>query len=100
MIFLGVHFTSYSELKFGFGSFVESVKHATTRRCVCKPKVIFSTTLTSYLVDPLFSPHPQFVDIHEVHKFCKKDLTNVYGALYTRGLGPWPIEPHGTYLFG
>jgi hypothetical protein len=60
-------------------------------------KVIFSTMLISYLVDSLFSPHPQFVDIH---KFCKKDLTNHYGALCTRGLGPWPIEPRGTSLFG
>jgi hypothetical protein len=63
-------------------------------------KVIFNTTLILYLVDPLFSPHPQFVDIHKVHKFCKKDLTNHYGALYIRGFGPWPIEPHGTSLFG
>jgi hypothetical protein len=39
-------------------------------------KVIFGTTLISYLVDPLLSPHPQFVDIHKIQKLKKKDLTN------------------------
>jgi hypothetical protein len=47
-------------------------------------KVIFGTTLISYLVDPLLSPHPQFVDIHKVQKLKKKIWPTTKGLLHSR----------------